>query len=129
MKTLKSFLILILINISAITFGQDKSIADLLRDEAATPNQHMYVIEREMPEVGKLTKIELKQASLNSCKVLHNLGPDIKWVNSFITGNKIYCVYLAANKDLVIKHAKDAGIPANSVSEVVNIIDPSTAEM
>ncbi|MGJ5643402.1 DUF4242 domain-containing protein [Formosa sp. S-31] len=89
----------------------------------------MYVIEREMPDVGLLSDTELQGASQTSCKVLHELGSDIKWVSSFVTGNKIYCIYLATDKDLVIKHAKQAGFPADAVSEVVNVIDPSTAKL
>ena len=90
--------------------------------------QHMYVIEREIPGAGNLTADELKAISQTSCGVLHGMGPQIQWLHSYVTGDKIYCIYTAANKELVVEHAKKGGFPANSVSEVANIISPATAE-
>lgn len=87
-----------------------------------------YVIEREMPGLGNLTPAELKAASLTSCGVLKNLGPQIQWLQSYITGNKMYCVYIAPNAEIVREHAKQGGFPANVVNEVSDIIDPVTAE-
>jgi hypothetical protein len=87
-----------------------------------------YVIEREIPGAGKLTAEQLKGISQTSCGVLKNLGPQIQWVHSYVTHDKIYCVYIAPNKEMVTEHAKQGGFPANSVSEVRNIIDPTTAE-
>lgn len=87
-----------------------------------------YVIEREMPGLGNLTPAELKAASQTSCGVLKNLGPQIQWLQSYITGNKMYCVYIAPNAEIVREHAKQGGFPANVVNEVSDIIDPVTAE-
>ncbi len=87
-----------------------------------------YVIEREIPGAGKLSQEQLKAISQTSCGVLSNMGPRIQWIHSYVTGDKIYCIYHAANEELVREHAKQGGFPANSVSEVVTIIDPATAE-
>lgn len=87
-----------------------------------------FVIEREMPGVGKLGPEELRGASQTSCEVLRDLGPDIQWVHSYVTDNKIYCIYRAPNEALIREHAITAGFPANKVSEVRTIIDPTTAE-
>ena len=86
-----------------------------------------YVIEREIPNAGKLTAGELKGISQTSCTVLKELGPDIQWLHSYVTGNKIYCVYKAKNKEMIIEHAKKGGFPANSISEVSSVISPETA--
>lgn len=87
-----------------------------------------YVIEREIPDAGKLTAEQLKGISQTSCGVLTNLGTQINWLHSYVTTDKIYCVYIAPNKEMVMEHAKQGGFPANSVSEVSTIIDPTTAE-
>lgn len=88
-----------------------------------------YVIERELPGAGKLSASELQAISQKSCGVLQKLGPQIQWVESFVTGDKIYCVYIAPNEELVREHARQGGFPANCVSEVKQMIDPTTAEM
>ena len=87
-----------------------------------------YVIEREIPGAGKLSPQELQAISQKSCSVLDQLGPKIQWEQSFVTGDKIYCVYIASNEQLVREHARQGGFPANSVAEVKSIIDPTTAE-
>ncbi len=87
-----------------------------------------YVIEREIPGAGKLSPEQLKGISQTSCGVLGKMGPQIQWVHSYVTGDKIYCIYNAPNEDMVREHAKQGGFPANSVSEVTTIIDPVTAE-
>jgi hypothetical protein len=87
-----------------------------------------FVIEREMPGAGSLSADELKGASQASCTVLRDMGPDIQWVHSYVTDDKIYCVYRAENADLIRKHAETAGFPANSVAEVRSVIDPTTAD-
>jgi len=87
-----------------------------------------YVIEREIPGAGKLTQQQLKNISQTSCRILQNLGPEINWVHSYVTEDKIYCVYIAPNKEMILEHAKQGGFPANSVSEVSIIIDPTTSE-
>jgi hypothetical protein len=87
-----------------------------------------YVIEREIPDAGKLSKEQLQGISQKSCGVLNQLGPQIQWVQSYVTDNKIYCVYIAPNEEMVREHAKQGGFPANRVSEVKAVIDPTTAE-
>ena len=87
-----------------------------------------YVIEREIPGAGALSAAELQGISQKSCGVLSAMGPQIQWVQSYVTGDKIYCVYIAPNADMVREHARQGGFPANSVSEVKTIIDPTTAE-
>jgi hypothetical protein len=87
-----------------------------------------YVIEREVPGAGNFSPEQLKSASQTSCGVLNNMGPQIQWVHSYVTGDKIYCVYNAPNEEMVREHARQGGFPANSVSQVTAIIDPTTAE-
>jgi hypothetical protein len=87
-----------------------------------------YVIEREIPGAGNLTAEQLKGISQTSCGVLAKLGSQIQWVHSYVTGDKIYCIYNAPNEEMVREHAKQGGFPANSVSKVSTIIDPTTAE-
>lgn len=87
-----------------------------------------YVIEREIPGAGDLTAEQLQAVSQKSCGVLNSLGPEIQWVESFVTDNKLYCIYIAPNGDMVREHAKRGGFPANSISEVKTVIDPTTAE-
>ncbi|HLW87488.1 MAG TPA: DUF4242 domain-containing protein [Terriglobales bacterium] len=87
-----------------------------------------YVIERELPGAGKLSPQELQAVSQKSCGVLRNLGPAIQWVHSYVTDDKIYCIYNAPNEKMIRDHATQGGFPANRISEVKSIIDPSTAE-
>ncbi|MBL0341347.1 MAG: DUF4242 domain-containing protein [Bacteroidetes bacterium] len=87
-----------------------------------------FVIEREIPGAGKLTPEQLKAISQTSCGVLDKMGSQIQWVHSYVTDNKIYCIYNAPNEEMVREHAKQGGFPANSVSRVAAIIDPVTAE-
>jgi len=87
-----------------------------------------YVIEREIPGAGKLSPQQLQAISQKSCAVLKNLGPQIQWVHSYVTADKIYCVYIAPNEDLVRKHASEGGFPANRIAEVKSVIDPTTSE-
>ena len=88
-----------------------------------------YVIEREIPGAGDLTAEQLNGISQKSCSVLIEMGPQIQWVQSYVTGDKIYCVYIAANEEMVREHATRGGFPASKISEVKNIIDPTTAEV
>ncbi|HEX5353146.1 MAG TPA: DUF4242 domain-containing protein [Rhodanobacteraceae bacterium] len=87
-----------------------------------------YVIEREIRGIGKLPVSELKAISQKSCGVLSEMGPQIQWVESFVTADKVYCVYIAPNAEMVREHALQGGFPANRVSEVMTMIDPTTAE-
>ncbi len=87
-----------------------------------------YVIEREISGAGNLSTEELKGISQTSCSVLRELGPEINWVHSYVTDDKIYCVYIAPNEEIIREHAQKGGFPANRISEVGSIIDPTTAE-
>ncbi len=87
-----------------------------------------YVIEREIPGAGAMSSETLQAISQKSCGVLKNLGPEIQWVHSYVTDSKIYCVYIAPNEAMVREHASQGGFPANRVSEVKSMIDPTTAE-
>lgn len=87
-----------------------------------------YLIQRDIPGAGKLTAAELKGISQKSCSVLNQMGPQIQWVQSYVTGDQIYCVYRAPNEEMVREHARQGGFPANRVLEITTIIDPTTAE-
>ena len=87
-----------------------------------------FVIERAIAGVGATNAAELQAISQKSCSVLQELGPDVQWVQSYVTGDKIYCIYNAASEDLVREHARRGGFPANSVAQVMSMIDPTTAE-
>ena len=87
-----------------------------------------YVIEREIPGAGNLSPQELQGISEKSCSVLQNLGPQIQWLHSYVTGDKVYCVYIAPNEDMIREHANQGGFPANRISEIKTTIDPTTAE-
>lgn len=89
---------------------------------------HEYVIEREIPGAGRMTPAELKAAAAKSNKVLASLGPDIKWMQSYVTGDKLYCVYQARNAEIIRRHAEISGFPANSITKVTAVIDPKTGE-
>ena len=87
-----------------------------------------YLIEREIPGAGQLTAEELKAISQKSCSVLSSMGPHIQWVHSYVTGDKVYCVYIAPDEDAVREHAAKGDFPANRISRIESMIDPSTAE-
>jgi len=87
-----------------------------------------YVIERELPGAGNLPAETLQAIAQKSCSVLKGLGPQIQWVQSYVTDDKIYCIYIAPDKDTVLEHARQGGFPANSVAEIRTTIDPTTAE-
>src|ERR671933_467737 len=87
-----------------------------------------FLIEREIPGAGDLSPQELQAISQKSCGVLRELGPQIQWVESYVTGDKVYCVYIAPNEEMVREHARQGGFPANRVSEIKRVIDPTTAE-
>jgi hypothetical protein len=87
-----------------------------------------YVIEREIPGAGQFTAEHLRGISQTSCGVLNKLGPQIQWIESYVTDDTIYCVYIAPNKELIEEHARQGGFPANRISEVRTMIDPTTAE-
>ncbi len=87
-----------------------------------------YVIERELPGAGDLSTEELQGISQTSCNVLNEMGPQIQWVQSQVTDDKIYCTYIAPNEEMIRQHAEQGGFPANKISEVRSVIDPTTAE-
>jgi hypothetical protein len=115
--------------LSAIDSGSDAHAEEpAVAPKTLPPGQNMYVIERDMPNLGKLTGAELKAASQTSCGVLKNLGPEITWLYSYVTADKMYCVYVAPNEAMVREHARQGGFPANAVNRVSTIISPKTAE-
>jgi hypothetical protein len=87
-----------------------------------------FLIERDMPNVGNLTPEQLTAASQTSCSVIKHIGPDIQWVQSYVTPDKIYCVYIASSEDVIRRHANEAGLPANIITPIKTIIDPTTAD-
>jgi hypothetical protein len=87
-----------------------------------------YIIERDIPNAGALTQQELQGISQKSCSVLHEMGPKIQWLQSYVTGDKVYCVYIAPDEASIREHAEKGGFPANRISEVKSVIDPTTAE-
>ncbi len=101
------------------------SSSQIVGEEQGMPT---FVIEREMPGAGELTNDQLKGASQASCNALKTMGPDIRWLHSYVTENKVYCVYQAKSEDLIKEHAQKAGFPANSISRLATVIDPTTAE-
>jgi hypothetical protein len=87
-----------------------------------------YLIEREIPGAGNLSQADLQSIAQTSCGALQNMGPQIQWVQSYVTGNKIYCVYISPNEEMIREHAQQGGFPANRISEITSVIDPTTAE-
>ena len=87
-----------------------------------------YVIEREVPDAGKLSPQQLQAISQKSCGALKQLGPQIQWIESYVTDDRIYCVYIAPNEEMVREHAQKGGFPANRISKVKQVIDPTTAD-
>lgn len=87
-----------------------------------------FIIEREMPGVGSLSASDLQGAAQTSCNVLRDLGPQIQWIESYVTGDKVYCVYMAPNEEMIREHARRGGFPANSIRKIERMIDPTTAE-
>lgn len=125
MKTIKLVLVLI---VFTINYGQ----AQQKEDQTAIKNNDTmktYVIERIIPGAGDLTAEQLKGISQTSCSVIKEMGPKIEWKQSYVTGDKVYCVYKAKNKQLIEDHAKKGNFPANSITEVAAIISPATADL
>jgi len=87
-----------------------------------------FVIERDIPDAGKLDRDQLHAISQKSCGVLKVLGPQIQWIESYVTDNKVYCIYIAPNEQLIREHAKQGGFPVNRISQVRSVIDPTTAD-
>ena len=106
-------------------WGEHGACSEVIDKGRAMPK---YVIERYIPGAGKLSPQELKAISQKSCGVLNKMGPQIQWVQSYVTGDKVYCVYVAPNEKMVREHAEQGGFPANRVAQVTSVIDPTTAE-
>ena len=124
MKTIKLVLVLIVFTLN-YTQAQQKENQTTIKNNDIMKT---YVIERIIPGAGDLSSEQLKGISQTSCTVLQEMGPKIEWQHSYVTGDKVYCVYKAENKELIEEHAKKGGFPANSVSEVATVISPATAE-
>ena len=129
MKSIKLVLIVIVLSAN-FAMAQENVIQEVTKKETTKKNVIMktYVIERNIPGAGELSPEQLKGISQTSCNVLQEMGPTIEWQHSYVTGDKIYCVYKAENKQLIEEHAKKGGFPANSISEVATSISPATAE-
>ena len=115
--------------LAMVLLGGSAFAADAAKTTSAKkPVMHTYLIEREIPGAGNLSKQQLKEISQKSNGVLKDMGPRIQWVDSFVTNDKVYCIYRAENEDLVREHAKRGGFPANKVSEVKTVISPKTGK-
>jgi hypothetical protein len=108
--------------------GPTQTIAQPERHEKEIQNMPRFLIERDLPGAGALSAGDLQGIARKPCEVLHDLGPDIQWVHSYVTKDKITCIYLAPNADIILEHAKRGGFPATRVQEVVAVIDPETAD-
>ena len=126
MKNLFKQLTLVFTSLFILTLVASAQTSNASKSSSSS-DMKTYVIEREIPGVGAFTQAKLKEVSQASCNVLKQMD-GIEWMHSYVTGNKIYCFYKAKNEDLVREHAKRGGFPANSVSEVANVISPATAE-
>src|SRR5688572_12335940 len=129
MKSLTTRLYLLLavmLFTGSVAMAQSSSAADNSKNSKTTTTMKTYLIEREIPNAGKLTPEELKSISQTSCGVLKDMGPKIQWMHSYVTGNKIYCIYKAESAELIKEHAKRGGFPANSIVEVGTVISPAT---
>ena len=129
MKTITNqcFLIAIMLLTGYASIAQKATTATNLKTTNAT-QMKTYLIERDIPNAGKLTPEQLKSISQTSCNVLKEMGPKIQWIQSYVVGDKIFCVYKAENEDLLREHAKRGGFPVNAIYKVSSIISPATAK-
>ena len=129
MKTITNRILIIAIVLFAgfASMAQTKTSTDNSKTTKTT-TMKTYLIERDIPDAGKLTPEQLKSISQKSCSVLKEMGPQIQWIQSYVTGDKIFCIYKAENEELVREHAKKGGFPANKITEVSTEISPATAE-
>jgi hypothetical protein len=129
MKTINNRILLITVIILSgfASMAQTKSTTDNSQTSKST-TMKTYLIERDIPDAGKLTPEQLKAISQKSCSVLRDMGPQIEWVQSYVTGDKIFCVYKAENEELIREHAKKGGFPANVITEISTVISPATAK-
>jgi len=129
MKTFKitTLLLVIILFTGTIARAQTATVNDSSSKSNST-TMKTYLIERDIPNAGKLTPEQLKAISQKSCSVLEHMGPKIQWIQSYVTGDKIFCVYKAENEDLIREHAKEGGFPANKITEISTTISPATAK-
>jgi hypothetical protein len=126
MKPITNLLLAIILFTGHAALSQSTTSTDNSKT-AKTTVMKTYLIERDIPNAGKLTPAQLKAISQTSCSVLKEMGPKIQWIESYVTGNKIFCVYKAENEDLIREHAKKGGFPANVITEISTVISPATA--
>ncbi|MEO6632302.1 MAG: DUF4242 domain-containing protein [Mucilaginibacter sp.] len=129
MKHIKNNILLLAIILftSVTAMAQTTTVKDT-SSKFNSAKMKTYLIERDIPNAGKLTPEQLKAISQKSCSVLQNMGPQIQWLQSYVTGDKIFCVYKAENEDLIREHAKQGGFPANVITEIATTISPATAK-
>jgi hypothetical protein len=127
MKTFKitTLILAIVLFTGMIASAQTTTVKD---SSSNSTKMKTYLIERDIPNAGKLTPDQLKAISQKSCSVLQHMGPQIQWIQSYVTGDKIFCVYKAENEDLIREHAKEGGFPANVITEISTTISPATAK-
>jgi hypothetical protein len=129
MKTIKNTtLILVIILFTGIIARAQTTTVKDTSSKSNSATMKTYLIERDIPNAGKLTPDQLKAISQKSCSVLQHMGPQIQWIQSYVTGDKIFCVYKAENEDLIREHAKEGGFPANVITEISTTISPATAK-
>jgi hypothetical protein len=119
---------LLLVPLLSCLLGSRALAGNPVTPESLPAGEHMYVIERVIPGAGSFSAEKLQSIAQTSCGVLSKMGPKIQWLHSYVTGDKIYCIYVAPSEAMVREHAKEGGFPANSVSEVTTIISPDTAK-
>ena len=129
MKRIKNSILLLVIALftGMTAMAQTTTVKDSSSKSNPT-KMKTYLIERDIPGAGKLTHEQLKAISQKSCSVLQHMGPQIQWIQSYVTGDKIFCVYKAENEDLIREHAKEGGFPANVITEISTTISPATAK-
>jgi len=128
MKRIKKQILLIAIVMFAGATAMAQTTTTNNSPKSDSTKMKTYLIERDIPNAGKLTPEQLKAISQKSCSVLQHMGPKIQWLQSYVTGDKIFCVYKAENEDLIREHAKEGGFPANVITEISTTISPATAQ-
>ncbi len=128
MKSFKNHLVIFSIFLFTGYAAAAQTTASKISSTTKTTSMKTYLIERDIPGAGNLTPAQLKAISQKSCSVLKQMGPQIQWIQSYVTGDKIFCVYKAENEELIREHAKEGGFPANKITEVSTQISPATAE-
>jgi hypothetical protein len=128
MKTQIIFVVLVMLMISSAAIAQTAASSKNKKQKGMkSKNMTTYVIERQIPDAGKLNAEQLQGISQKSCSVITELGPDIEWVHSYVTNNKIFCIYKAENEQILRTHAEKGGFPINSINKVSTMISPATA--